>query len=232
MDDSLRKMFDDYVREVATPICQKNYETQNEKNNAWKLESFRFFYRKGKEYFSTLGLGYDDCEIRLNSGYLRQIDPDFCEKYLERFMEEPNENPPGEYLVDLCWRRWDNNHYRTDLALELEWDPISMYTDWGEDIGEEDFDEDIFKLLDIKAPWKVCVLGCCLDADDLLMTRNQEELMRCFSKYVRSGDYTGEGFLIIFVDKYANGGTSGYLVDDNGECVPTGAYSHEELRTF
>lgn len=232
MDDFLRKMFDDYIREVATAVCQRSYRNQNEMNSAWKLESFRFFYHKGKEHFDSLGLGYNDCEIRLNSGYLWKIDPDFCEDYLERFKEKSNQDPPGEYLVDLCWRCWNNNGYSTVLALELEWDPISMHKDWGEDIGEEDFDEDVFKLLDIRAPWKVGILGCCHSSGESLITDDQENLVRCFAEYVRSGDHNGESFLFIFIDRYADGEVSGFLVDDKGEFVPRGSFSFEKLGTL
>ena len=57
-----------------------------------------------------------------------------------------NKYGEGEYLVDLCWWKEQDNKYWLEMALESEWWP-----------GEDEIDHDFCKLTDIKAYLKIWI---------------------------------------------------------------------------
>ncbi|MFQ6061054.1 MAG: hypothetical protein ACE5KV_07170, partial [Thermoplasmata archaeon] len=155
------------------------------------------------------------CEVLCSTGRLKEIDPKRYEAYRKRFGEKVSDWL-HEYLVDLCWRVWSGDSYGLQLVAEVEWNPSPLNQDWGEPVGREDIEEDVYKLLDVRAPMKVGVLGCSKAGKDILRSEDREGFVKRFSSYVRFGKYSGEGFLLIFVDDFDDGGISGYLVDEKG----------------
>jgi hypothetical protein len=230
MRENLEKLFSGYIENVVKPLCNRFFATEKEEHHAWNLETFGFFHKKGNEHFRSLGLGESDYEIR--SSWRKLIEPEKYMNFQNRYGDKADDWFMGEYLVDLSWRGWGEFGYRTELAMEVEWEPIPLNKDWGEPAGEEDFDEDLYKLLDLRSPMKMGILGCGKDPKNFFKTADQEDLVQQFADYVRAGDHAGEDFLLVFVDNPNTGGVSGYIIDEEGDHRLLGRYAYDEMKAI
>ncbi|MFQ6107875.1 MAG: hypothetical protein ACE5QF_09900 [Thermoplasmata archaeon] len=204
---------------MARPLCGRTFRSKKQEDQAWNRETFRYFYKRGLEYFKGFDRHDSYCEVLCSSGHIKEIDPKKYEAYEKRFGDKVS-HWLHEYLVDLCWRIWDRDSYHLELALEVEWSPSPLDKDWGEPVGEDDMEEDVYKLLDVRAPMKIGILGCSKAGKEILKSEDQEKLTKYFASYVRFGNHLGESFLLMFVDDFNDGGVNGYLVDEKGNYDP------------
>ncbi|TET89587.1 MAG: hypothetical protein E3J35_09265 [Methanomassiliicoccales archaeon] len=213
----LEDVYQAYLEEVITPLVSKEYERDIDfDTTVWTEETLGFFYKLGKKQ------GY---YVDTNSKTVGAIDPDGYMKYTQTYLE-----PPKEYLVDLCWRNWDEStgKYWLELALELEWQPTAPGG-----YGDEDMDEDVYKLLDVDARKRVGILGCTAREKKHLSRDSAEKLIENFQGYVKTGDFHDAEFLFVFIDEDDSEdhfGVGARLVDSNGNGSDLPGYPYRKLR--
>lgn len=229
MSEFLKKLYNEYLEEVVKPLSEVEIDTLDKQyDDSWNRGTFRFFHDKGVEFFEKAGLDESEYEIRCRSGFMKSFDRELWQEYVEAYGSKARDLFPGEYLVDLCWRRWDDDWYRTELALEVEWNPTPPNFNPGPPAGVEILDEDLHKLIDIRAPFKVAILACSFKGKKILRTEQIHDVLSLFSGWLKKGRYPGESYLLVFEDNYGKGGVEGHVISGDGDSEPLERYEYPQ----
>jgi len=210
------EMYERYLEDVVRRlVADENSQGSDLPTGAWTEATLGFFYGLGRA---------GGFVVETNRETVRRVDPDRYEEDLRKYGE-----PPKEYLVDLCWRNGygSRQSYHLELALELEWTPTAPAPH-----GVEDLDEDLYKLLDIKARHKVGILGCAANEVKHLSRRSEASVVSTFAAYVSNGSLEETEYLLVFIDdddSLADSGVRAYRIAGDGTQTKLGALRYREV---